>query len=271
MGAAASYPKRELRRLRYAWLRRNRRLVALIITTLGVSVALTSWSAARLDTSVTWYAVGVLHAAVAAAFLHLLNTAVLAHEPRAIHQLRGSWGEDNTRSELDSARRKKLVWGWVDSITLKVGDLDHVVVTRNGGVVVLDSKFHTAVTGDGIAAMTASAARARTRAEGLARSLLKAEAHGRRRASRTSVSVTPCIVLWGPARHGVPDGYHVDGVHFVDGTRLIEWLRQLPHSPVSKDAAQEFLGKLEDFRTQMTADVRQAPDPRAASRSSGRS
>ncbi|MBS2937328.1 hypothetical protein KDN32_06195 [Nocardioides sp. J2M5] len=192
---------------------------------------------------------------MAAAFLHLLNTAVLAHEPRAIHHLRGSWGEDNTRSELEAARKKKLVWGWVDSITLRAGDLDHVVITRNGGVVVLDSKFHTSVTTASVAAMTASAARARVRTEALARTLLKPEAHGRRRANRTSVSVTSCIVLWGPARHGVPEGFQADGVHFVDGRRLCEWLSALPPSAVSEEAAREFLQGLTAFRARMQLDV----------------
>jgi hypothetical protein len=69
--------------------------------------------------------------------LHLLNTAVFAHEPRAIFQLRGAWGEDHTRTGLESARKGRLVWGWVDSIALQSPDLDHVVVTREGGVVVV--------------------------------------------------------------------------------------------------------------------------------------
>ena len=38
--------------------------------------------------------------------LHLLYTAVFAHEPRAIFQLRGAWGEDNTRTEVESGGKK---------------------------------------------------------------------------------------------------------------------------------------------------------------------
>ena len=212
-----SYPKQELARLRRAWLRRHLRPVLAVAAMFVTTAVLTSWWAMRLDTQAGWYIAGLFHAGVAAALLHLLNTAVLAHEPTAIHQLRGSWGEDNTRSELEAARKKKLVWGWVDSIALKGGDLDHVVVTRHAGVVVLDSKFHTTVTRASVEAMTTSAVRMRARAEGLARTVLKANATGRRRGTRTSVVVTPCVVMWGPARTSVPDDFQVDGVHFVDG------------------------------------------------------
>lgn len=253
VGKVLSYSKCELTRLRRSWLRRHLRPVLVTGALFVLAVGLTLWSVAQLDTKVGWYAAGLFHAGVAAALLHLLNSAVLAHEPTAIHQLRGSWGEDNTRSELETARKKKLVWSWVDSISLKAGDLDHVVVTRHAGVVVLDSKFHTAVTRDGVEAMTISAVRMRARAEGLARTLLKANATGRRRGTRTSVAVTPCVVMWGPARSSVPDDYEVDGVHFVDGARLTEWLQSLPASAVSKDAGIDFLKRLKDFRTSVAA------------------
>ena len=48
----------------------------------------------------------------------------------------------------------------------------------------------------------------------------------------TSVAVTACIVLWGPARVGMPETHVVDGVHFVDGSRLEQWLATLQSSPV---------------------------------------
>ena len=248
MGSIKSYPSRELSRLRREWLWSRQRYVVLMAAFyLAVVIASFCWGTAFAGPH-GWYFIGLLQAGLAAMLLHLLHSAVLAHEPRAIFQMRGAWGEDNTRSELESARRKKLVWGWVDSISLQSGDLDHVVVTRNGGVVVLDSKFRTDVTATQVADMTRAAARARARAEALARTLLKSDPVGRRRATRTSVTVTPCIVMWGPARHGVPDGHTVDGVHFIDGGELQQWLRQLPPSPVSKEAARDFLDKLVDWR-----------------------
>ncbi|MFC7723471.1 hypothetical protein ACFQW6_00010 [Nocardioides sp. GCM10028917] len=53
------------------------------------------------------------------------------------------------------------------SIALQSADLDHVVVTREGGVVVIDSKFHTDLTSTQVADMVRAAARARSRAEAL--------------------------------------------------------------------------------------------------------
>jgi hypothetical protein len=253
MGAVKSYPSRELARLRREWLQSKQRYVVVMAAFYVAVVAASSWWAASFSSGVGWYAIGVLHAGLAAMLLHLLNAAVFAHEPRAIFQLRGAWGEDNTRTELESARRKRLVWGWVDSIALQSADLDHVVVTREGGVVVLDSKFRTDVTSTQVADMVRAAARARSRAEALARTVLKSEPAGRRRTSRTSVTVTPCIVIWGPARHDVPDGHQVDGVHFVDGTKLKQWLHQLPSSPVSEDAARDFLERLTDWRDRIGA------------------
>lgn len=253
MGAVKSYPSRELTHLRREWLQRNRGLIVLMAASYLAVVAASSWWAAAFSAGAGWYVIGVLHAGLAAMLLHLLNSAVLAHEPRAIFQLRGAWGEDNTRTQLETARKKKLVWGWVDSITLQSADLDHVVVTRQGGVVVLDSKFRTGVTTTQVTDMVRAAARARGRAEGLARTVLKSEPAGRRRASRTPVTVTPCIVMWGPARHGVPEGHQVDGVHVVDGTKLRQWLHQLPPSPVSEDAARDFLERLTAWRDRADA------------------
>jgi hypothetical protein len=253
MSTVKSYPSVELSRLRREWLRRNRGPVLLVGAFFVAAVGASTWWGFTFSNSGAWYVVGLLHAGVAATFLHLLNSAILAHEPRAVFQLRGAWGEDNTRSELQSARQRRLIWGWVDSITFRSGDLDHVVVTREGGVVVLDSKFRTDVTQTSIVEMTKSARRARTRAEGIARTVLGSDRSGRRRASATSVTVTPCIVVWGPASRDVPDGHVVDGVHFVSGRKLKQWLAQLPPSSVSREAADDLLERLAAWRERARA------------------
>jgi hypothetical protein len=93
--------------------------------------------------SMRWYLLGLAQAGLAAAGLHLLNSAFLAHDPQAMSYVRGAWGEDNTRTDLARARRKRLCGGWVNSIELQIGDIDHLVVTRLGGVVAIDSKWRT--------------------------------------------------------------------------------------------------------------------------------
>jgi hypothetical protein len=45
----------------------------------------------------------------------------------------------------------------------------------------------------------------------------------------------------------------VDGVHFIDGTKLKQWLHQLPSSPVSEEAARDFLQRLTDWRDRLGA------------------
>jgi hypothetical protein len=166
MAITASYPARQLKRRRNAWIRRNVRVVALIVVgalALGVVV---SFSLVTVPMPVRLYVLGLAHAGLIAAGLHLLNSAFLAHDQEALWQMRGAWGEDNTRSELQRAKRKRLIWGWVDSVELQAGDIDHIVVTRHGGVVVIDSKWRNQITREGIPAMADSARRAAMRAEG---------------------------------------------------------------------------------------------------------
>ena len=95
--------------------------------------------------SFTWWLLGVMQATVVAAYLSMLYSGFLAFDGEAIWHVRGAWGEDNTRSELQRARRKRLVWGWVDSVSLQHGDIDHLVVTREGGLVAIDSKWRNRI------------------------------------------------------------------------------------------------------------------------------
>lgn len=242
------FPRRELKRLRKAWLRRNAGMLSALLVGFVLLLALLSFLLVRTDAPGRWYVLGLLHAGLTAAALHAVNSAFLAHERGAVLQLRGAWGEDNTRSELQRAKRRRLVWDWVDSITLQAGDLDHVVITRSGGIVVLDSKWRTEVTPGVVAEMTASAKRTQTRAEALARTLLKADRSARHRAAGQPFTVTPAVVLWGAARQTVPEGHRVEDVHFVDGRELVSWLAQLDGPAITREAAKDLHQRLTDYR-----------------------
>lgn len=197
-------------------------------------------------TAFMWWVLGALQAALVATYLHLVHSAFLAFDGEAIRQVRGAWGEENTRSELQRARRKGLIWGWVDSITLQAGDLDHLVVTRNGGLVAVDSKWRNQAT-DTIE-MAGAAKKARLRAEGLANSLLKGERGASHRTKISPLRVTPVIVLWGAAQHGVPDGARVDEIEFVAGRRFLDWLANLEGQQIEEAAAADVLQRLETYR-----------------------
>lgn len=200
-----------------------------------------------------WYLVGALHAAVVGGFMWMVNIVFIANDREAIWHLRGSWGEKNTSDVLGTAKRKKLIWGWVDSITLERGDLDHLVVTRSGGVLVIDSKWRTDITDR--AAIIDKALRAQLRSDGVVRTLLRAE-QGSHRARLRSVSVRPLVVIWGAAQSELPDVVRSGGVEVVSGQGLLAWLQGLSGDPVDKDAAAHLLRQLEIYRDRVAAAIR---------------
>jgi hypothetical protein len=241
------YPRRAYAALFRVWARRNLKL--LVLCGVGVIAVLAFETALMVlfvpASGFRWWLLGALQMAVVAAALHLINTAFLAHEREAIWQLRGAWGEEATRDELRRAKKKRIVWDWVDSINLQVGDLDHLVVTRNCGIIAVDSKWRS--DGRDADAMAESAARARLRAEGVARSLLKAE-RGSHRARGHAVTVRPLVVIWGPAQQQLPDEWVVSGIPFVGGRRLQAWLGEIDGEEVSEHAAKELIAELKRFR-----------------------
>lgn len=242
------YSRRVFRRRLLAWMRRNLKLFAAL--TGGVLALITGLTflmvVVMTPTAFTWWVVGVFQAAMVAVYLHVIHTAFLAQDKEAIIQLRGAWGEDNTRTELQRAKRKRLIWGWVDSINLQVGDLDHLVVTRRGGLVAIDSKWRNQV--NDTTDMARAAHRARIRAEGLAQTLLQGDRRARHRAKANPLKVTPVVVLWGAAQREVPDNARVDGIEFVAGPRLVSWLAALDSSIVDKRAAADVIDRLENYR-----------------------
>lgn len=249
MAKVQPHPRQELRRLKREWHRRNRKVlvgftlfVAVILATVTVLLAVVG-----TPNGFIWYLLGAMHAGAIVACWHGVNSAFLAHDARAIHQLRGAWGEDITRDELRKAQRRRLIWGWVDTITLQAGDIDHLVVTRRGGLVAVDTKWRSG-SGADASDMARAAARVRTRAEGLTRSLWRAEPGARHRAKVHALPVTPVVVVWGSLQSAIPDGATCDGIEFVAGQKFLTWLDQLDGDPVTKEAAREVLRRLSEFR-----------------------
>lgn len=242
------YSRREFRRRLSVWLQRNVKIVGALTIGLLASIALIVGVllVTMPASALMWWLLGALPTLMIAAYLHLLHTAFLAHDTNAIWHVRGAWGEDNTRSELQRAKRKRLVWGWVDSFGLQHGDIDHLVVTRRGGLVAVDSKWRGQV--HDAAEMARAAQKVRLRAEGLTRDLLKGETRGSRRARANPLSVTSVVVLWGAAQHRVPDGARVDGIEFIAGRNFVHWLSRLEGQPVDRDAAAELINSLESKR-----------------------
>jgi hypothetical protein len=244
------YSRREFRRRFVLWVQRNLKLV--VVLTVGLIGLLTVVSALMVmvaqPTALNWYLLGVSQTAVVATYVHFLHAGFLANDREAIWHLRGAWGEENTRSELQTAKRKRLIWGWVDSISLQAGDIDHLVVSRRGGLVAVDSKWRNQPTSSDTQDMARAANKARLRAEALTQTLLKRERGARHRGTTNPLTVTPIVVLWGAAQHGVPEGARIDGVDFVTGQRFHRWLAHLEGQPVSQEAAADVLKRLNDYR-----------------------
>jgi hypothetical protein len=244
------YSRRVFRGRFAAWAKTNAKLIAGLTFGLAAIAAIVTTIIVTTGASsdFSWYVLGAFHAILFCAYLHLMHLAYLTHDRAAMGHLRGALGEENTRSELQRAKRRRLVWGWVDSIGLQIGDLDHLVVTRHGGLLAIDSKWRSTVTRDDLAEIARTARRMQLRAEGLVQSLWKAERGSRHRARTNPLSVRPVVVLWGPAQHEVPDHAVVDGVQFIAGIKLLDWLKQLEGDAVSKQAGRHAIELLTAYR-----------------------
>ncbi len=244
------YPRRELRTLFRRWASRNRGKLAVVTVGAALLIVLETWllvvSAGAV--ALRWYLMGGLHVAIVAVYVGAIATTFLVHERGAILQLRGAWGEDFTKDELKRALRKKLIWGWVDSVTVQSGDVDHLVVTRSGGLVAIDSKWRSSAAHLDPVALAREASRARIRAEGIVQTLLASE-RGSHRARAKSFRVSPLVVVWGNARDAIPRDAMMDGVAIVEGPRLVDWLARLDGDTVDEGAAADILAEIERFRS----------------------
>lgn len=254
------YSRRRLRARFKAWARQNWRTVLVICAGAVTLLLFETWLfVAFLPSSpITWYAMGALHSVIVAACLLGIASAFLVNEGEAIWQLRGAWGEEATRDELKRARRRRVIWGWVDSITLQAGDIDHLVVTRHAGLVAADSKWRNQHTAEDRLDMARAASRARLRAEALTRTLLASERTARHRSTTNPLAVRPVVVLWGAAQHEVPDGAQVDGIEFVAGRRFVAWLEALEGQTVTKEAGADVVSRLSDYRARTWDQTREA-------------
>jgi hypothetical protein len=183
------------------------------------------------------YALGAVHGFLVASFAGLtcLMFAATGHSSR----LYGQWGEQNTRDCLKSARRRRHIYGFVDNLEVRGGDVDHLVLAPSG-VFALDSKWH----GQDITSATLARDSDRAVASARrARSILRSEG--------VPFEVTPVVVIWGGQQERIPTGaVERGGVHFVSGNHLTKWLRSLRADDVSlerKEAA-SVLHRLTKFR-----------------------
>jgi hypothetical protein len=230
MTSTAPFPRRRYREARRDFLRGNWRLL---------TIAVLPFIAVMIGTTLTMrgYLLGFVHATAIAGYFLMVLFVFHAATGSILH-LAGAWGEDNTRDVLKSAKRRRLIWGAVHGIEVASGDIDHLVVMRDGRLVAIDSKWHTTdPTPQVLRRDAAKAASSARRASLVLRSL------GLPR------DVEPLIVLWGNrGPSDVPENASIDGVQFVAGRRLLTWLRRDDNARVRRQDARALLKQLEGFR-----------------------
>lgn len=84
VGKWAPYSRRELRRRRSEWFRRNARTVTFVVLGVLVAACVATWSfSTLLSGELQWYALGAVHVALVAGALHALNSLFLAFDREA--------------------------------------------------------------------------------------------------------------------------------------------------------------------------------------------
>lgn len=250
MARQLSYPRARFRSRLRAWLTTNRTRIAIVVAVVAALLVFETVVVLGLfhtSAAARWYYLGFLHAAILAIAGSGLVLAFLAHDKQALLLMRGAWGEDNTRDELKRAKRQGLIWGWVDSVPLRLGDIDHLVITRTGGVIVIDSKWRTSTSLQDHEDMARAIAKVQLRSEALVRQLMK-RGRGKHRDATKFHRVTPLLVVWGAEQDSVPDDFRIDEIEVIGGPRLVEWLRTQSGDIVDKASADDLIGLIENFR-----------------------
>ena len=234
------YPRRAYRRAFWPWLVANRSV--LLVMLLGYAGLMT-----LLAFTSSGYFRGLTHGLLSATFVGMLMIGFVTSTGMIGHVV-GAWGEDNTRDILKWARKRRLVHGWIDSVEVQGGDIDHLVATRTGWIAI-DSKWHSrSFDAELIAQDAERAKRAARRASLVLRSL------------RQNAEVRALAVCWGGSRHEIPGGIATaHDVEFVDGTHLKRWLRHLPDGSLDRRTAQATLKELRRFRNRVRPENGQIP------------
>lgn len=223
----APFPRRMFRSQWRTWLASTwKRLLVVSLPFAGTAVIFTL--------VLRGYLLGLVHGLIVGVFVLSVVLAFFAHT-RSVGQMAGAWGEEFTRGELRRARRKGLIWGTVHGLAVASGDIDHLVVTRRGGLVAIDSKWRNDPDRGTLSRDAELALAAARRASLVLRSF------------KGPTRVRPVIAVWGASRRGVPPAAQIKGVDFIDGGQLLVWLKSLPLDPIDRSSARQLLGNLRQF------------------------
>ncbi len=158
--------------------------------------------------------------------------------------------------QLQKARKRGYIWGFVRNLELAHGDVDNIVITPRG-VIALDSKWKfRALDRRRLGVDLEKAQKAARRTRSILRSKPNQEVH----------DVTLLLVLWGKGRRNVAVGGEIhDRVRVVDGAELVDLLAAWGAGRLPEDAAGRTLAALEHLAATHGPS---APPPEGASSAS---
>lgn len=250
------YSRRVVRVRTRNWLKRYAKLIAACSAALVLLIVIEAALLLEIHRPgpLQWFLLGAISAALIAALVGAFAAMFLITDEEVVRQIRGAWGEENTREELQRARNHGTIWGWVDSLTVEGGDVDHIVISRKGGIVAIDSKWRTRVDAQGRDVMVRQALVARRRTEAIVRTVLDKQRRGRR-SDGTAFRVRTAVVIWGSAQTSLPGTIAFNEVEFVRGRDLRAWLNDLEGDLVDQAPAEDLLASLERYREKAWASV----------------
>jgi hypothetical protein len=229
-----SFAERRLRSDLWHFLRRNVQVLAVFAGIVCAAVIPISFVASG-------YLLGLVHGIAVATAVLAVWQLFLIHGGH-MFRLSGVWGEDNTRDVLRSAKRRGLIYGWIDNLEIEGGDVDHLVVAP-WGVIAIDSKWHTGAFDQVSLQRDCDRTLAATRR---ARSIL--------RSLNRSTEVIPVVAIWGAQQAEVPtEGTQCEGVAVLRGRGIRRWLRdqRWREEACSVTEAGSLLSELQEFQVRV--------------------
>jgi hypothetical protein len=224
----APYSRRKYRKALHRWLLANWLPLAVAMVIFAVTMA-------AIPLFVDGYFLGAIHGLLVGLLVLAITTSFLVHTSSA-GQLAGAWGEEFTREELAKAKRRRLIWGWVDSIERNGADVDHLVLMRSGNVVAIDSKWRRDADDEDRLHADAEAAKRSARRAAAVLSQLE-----------STKSVRALVAVWGAAQ-GDLHGRKVGGVEFISGRKLRVWLREHQSKSCDRSTADSLLRELKSHQ-----------------------
>jgi hypothetical protein len=216
----------------------RRRLPSFVCTNLAVVATLLALVVALgfvLSFAVHGYERGFFDGALTMAYLAGICLVFLMHD-NSFGRLGGAWAEEATRDELKRAERRGYVWETVNGVALDGYDIDHVVFSP-AGVLVIDSKWHFKANSVQHHADACGAARSARSARAVLRSL------GENCEPKT------LVVVAGPGSSELGSGETIiDGVQILARGCLLEWLGSHQTGRYPQDHAQRVADQLREFR-----------------------